>query len=44
MVNAGLIGATVVDRYKAIMWSRVFRDLKVLRAARCSPTAATTGS
>ena len=28
MVNAGLVGATVVDRYKAIMWSRVFKGLK----------------
>jgi membrane-bound lytic murein transglycosylase MltF len=27
MVNSGLIGATVVDRYKAVMWSRVFKDL-----------------
>jgi len=27
MVNAGLIGATVVDRYKAIMWARVFTNL-----------------
>jgi membrane-bound lytic murein transglycosylase MltF len=29
MVNAGLIGATVVDRYKAIMWSRVLTNLKL---------------
>jgi membrane-bound lytic murein transglycosylase MltF len=29
MVNAGLIGATVVDRYKAIMWVRVFTNLKL---------------
>src|SRR5262245_9080264 len=29
MVNAGLIGATVVDRYKAIMWARVFPNLKL---------------
>ena len=28
MVNAGLVGATVVDRYKVIMWSRVFTGLK----------------
>ena len=27
MVNAGLVGATVVDRYKAVMWVRVFKDL-----------------
>jgi membrane-bound lytic murein transglycosylase MltF len=27
MVNAGLIGATVVDRYKAVMWARVFKNL-----------------
>ena len=27
MVNAGIVGATVVDRYKAVMWSRVFKDL-----------------
>ena len=33
MVNAGLIGATVVDRYKAIMWSRVFTDLKLREGA-----------
>jgi membrane-bound lytic murein transglycosylase MltF len=33
MVNAGLVGATVVDRYKAIMWSRVFKDLKVREGA-----------
>ena len=32
MVNAGLVGATVVDRYKAIMWSRVFKGLKFTRA------------
>ena len=29
MVNAGLIGATVVDKYKATMWSRVFPNLKL---------------
>ena len=27
MVNAGLVGATIVDRYKAVMWARVFKDL-----------------
>ena len=27
MVNSGLIGATVVDRYKAVMWAHVFKDL-----------------
>ena len=27
MVNSGLIGATVVDRYKAVMWARVFKNL-----------------
>ena len=32
MVNAGLVGATVVDRYKAIMWSRVFKGLKLTDA------------
>ena len=29
MVNAGLVGATVVDKYKAVMWSRVFTGLKL---------------
>jgi len=29
MVNSGLIGATVVDRYKAVMWSRVFKKLEL---------------
>jgi membrane-bound lytic murein transglycosylase MltF len=29
MVNAGLVGATVVDDYKAKMWSVVFTDLKL---------------
>ena len=29
MVNSGLVGATVVDRYKAYMWSRVFKDLDI---------------
>jgi membrane-bound lytic murein transglycosylase MltF len=29
MVNAGLVGATVVDRYKAVMWARVFKSLQV---------------
>jgi membrane-bound lytic murein transglycosylase MltF len=28
MVNAGLVGATIVDRYKAVMWRRVFKDLR----------------
>ena len=28
MVNGGLIGATAIDRYKAIMWSRVLTKLK----------------
>ena len=27
MVNAGLLGTTVVDRYTAVMWSRVFTRL-----------------
>jgi membrane-bound lytic murein transglycosylase MltF len=27
MVNSGLIEITVVDRYKAVMWNRVFKDL-----------------
>ena len=27
MVNAGLVGATVVDRYKAVMWARVLKGL-----------------
>ena len=29
MVNSGLIGATVVDRYKAVMWARVFKSLNL---------------
>jgi membrane-bound lytic murein transglycosylase MltF len=29
MVNSGLIGMTVVDRYKAVMWNRVFKDLNL---------------
>jgi membrane-bound lytic murein transglycosylase MltF len=29
MVNAGLVGATVVDRYKAVMWARVFKSLEL---------------
>ncbi|MGH8852627.1 MAG: transglycosylase SLT domain-containing protein [Casimicrobiaceae bacterium] len=29
MVNSGLIGATVVDRYKAVMWARVFKNLEL---------------
>jgi membrane-bound lytic murein transglycosylase MltF len=29
MVNSGLIGATVVDRYKAVMWARVFKQLEL---------------
>ncbi len=29
MVNAGLIGATIVDRYKAVMWARVFTNLEL---------------
>ncbi len=29
MVNSGLIGATVVDRYKAVMWARVFKSLQL---------------
>ncbi len=33
MVNAGIIGATVVDRYKAVMWGRVFKDMKVVHGA-----------
>jgi membrane-bound lytic murein transglycosylase MltF len=33
MVNAGLIGATVVDRYKGLMWSKVFKDLKLHEGA-----------
>jgi len=28
MVNSGLIGATVVDRYTAVMWARVFKSLQ----------------
>jgi membrane-bound lytic murein transglycosylase MltF len=29
MVNAGLVSATVVDRYKADYWSKVFPDIQV---------------
>jgi membrane-bound lytic murein transglycosylase MltF len=29
MVNSGLISATVVDRYKAVMWARVFKNLEL---------------
>lgn len=29
MVNAGLVDATVVDRYKAVMWARVFKSLQL---------------
>lgn len=29
MVNAGLVSATVVDRYKANYWAKVFPDIKV---------------
>ncbi len=29
MVDAGLVGATVVDRYKALMWSHVFTKLRL---------------
>jgi len=29
MVNAGLIGTTVVDRYSARLWSKIFTDLHV---------------
>ena len=29
MVNAGLVDATVVDRYKAVMWARVFKNLNL---------------
>src|SRR5262249_5803955 len=29
MVNSGLIGITVVDRYKAVMWAHVFKDLEL---------------
>jgi membrane-bound lytic murein transglycosylase MltF len=32
MVNAGLVGATVVDKYKARMWSQVFKGLKLTDA------------
>jgi membrane-bound lytic murein transglycosylase MltF len=32
MVNAGLVGATVVDKYKAVMWSQVFKNLKLTDA------------
>lgn len=30
MVNAGLVGIVVVDRYQALMWARVFKKLKPL--------------
>jgi len=33
MVNAGLVGATVVDNYKAVMWARVFTGLMLHRDA-----------
>ena len=29
MVNAGLIGITVVDRYAALLWSKILPDLRV---------------
>jgi membrane-bound lytic murein transglycosylase MltF len=29
MVNAGLLGITVVDRYSALLWSKIFKDLVV---------------
>jgi len=29
MVNAGIVGATIIDRYKAVMWARVFRNLQL---------------
>jgi membrane-bound lytic murein transglycosylase MltF len=29
MVNAGLLGITVVDRYSARLWAQIFKDLKV---------------
>jgi membrane-bound lytic murein transglycosylase MltF len=28
MVNAGLVGIVVVDRYKALLWAQVFKNLK----------------
>lgn len=28
MVNAGLLGITVVDRYQALLWAKVFKKLK----------------
>ncbi len=30
MVNAGLVGLTVVDRYAALLWAKVFTDLRPL--------------
>jgi membrane-bound lytic murein transglycosylase MltF len=33
MVNAGLVGTTIVDNYKAVMWARVFTGLKLRREA-----------
>ena len=33
MVNAGIVGATVVDRYKAVMWARVFKNLELHNSA-----------
>jgi membrane-bound lytic murein transglycosylase MltF len=33
MVNAGLVGTTIVDNYKAVMWARVFPGLKLHREA-----------
>ena len=29
MVNAGLIGITVVDRYAALLWSKILPNLRV---------------
>lgn len=34
MVDAGLVGATVVDRYKGLMWSRIFKHIKINEAAK----------
>src|SRR5574341_2164896 len=28
MVNAGLVGVVVVDRYQALLWAKVFKKLK----------------
>jgi membrane-bound lytic murein transglycosylase MltF len=36
MVNAGLVGATVMDRYKVRMWQPVFKDLVIREDARVS--------